>query len=220
MSPRLFLGYDHREAIGFHACVQTIVEQCRDVSITPIFGNTDGTNAFTLARFSVPERCNFSGFAIFIDGSDMILRADIAELWAMRDVSKAVQVVKHQYEPKAKRKYVGTELESPNEAYPRKNWSSVVIFNAGHGAHWYHREAVRDAIATGNGKYLHRFSWLDDSEIGELPIEWNWLDEYGPNDDAKLLHWTTGIPGFYQYRDAPHAQEWKAAVRRAQRGLD
>lgn len=218
---RVFLGFDPREAIGFHGCVQTIVEHCADVQLTPLYGKQgDGTNAFTYARFTVPSRCNWGGFAIFIDCCDMLLRADLKELWEMRDVSKAVQVVKHQYEPRAKRKYVGTEMEAVNEAYPRKNWSSVILWNCGHMANFLARDRIRKAIDSGDGKFLHRFGWLDDALIGELPIEWNWLDEYGPNDNAKLLHWTTGIPGFYHYHQAPHAGEWRDAVRRSQRGLD
>jgi hypothetical protein len=38
---------------------------------------------------------------------------------------------------------------------------------------------------------------------------WNWLpDEFGPNPDAKLLHWTLGAPSFHEYADVPMAEEW------------
>jgi lipopolysaccharide biosynthesis glycosyltransferase len=43
---------------------------------------------------------DYSGWAIFADG-DMVCQADISELWALRDDSKAVQVVKHDYQTKA-----------------------------------------------------------------------------------------------------------------------
>jgi hypothetical protein len=59
------------------------------------------------------------------------------------------------------------------------------------------------------GSYLHRFSWLSDDRIGELPIEWNWLpDELGANADAKLLHYTLGTPCFHEFADTPQGAEW------------
>lgn len=158
----------------------------------------------------------FAGFAVFVDCADMLLKADLAELWELRDRKVAVQVVKHDYRPKSTRKYLGTELEAANQAYPRKNWSSVVIWNCGHMAHF----EARDKLRSKDGKFLHRFGWLSDNQIGELPKEWNWLtDEYGPNDQAKLLHWTTGIPGFSAYSGAPHADEWKCVMLNVNRGM-
>lgn len=216
---RIFTGYDPRQAIGWHAFAQSVIDHTRDpVSIIPLTMNSqkDGTNAFTYSRFLVPELCDFSGFAIFADGVDMLAVGDFAELWTMRDSGKAVQVVKHQYATKHARKYVGTEMEAPNEDYRRKNWSSLILWNCAHPAHFYAREMLRGS----DGKYLHRFSWLKEDDIGELPKEWNWLaDEYGENQDAKLLHWTAGQPGFYHYKDAPHAAEWRASVRNVMGGM-
>jgi hypothetical protein len=59
------------------------------------------------------------------------------------------------------------------------------------------------------GAQLHRFTWLDDSLIGEVPKVWNWLpDEFGPNPDAKLLHYTLGTPCFHEYSTTPMGEEW------------
>ncbi len=215
---RLYVGFDPREAIGFHTFLGRLIALGgREVEIIPLCGEQqDGTNAFTYERFRIPDLMNWSGTAIFVDACDMLLRAPIHELMKLRDPSKAVQVVKHDYRTRHPRKYVGTELEAGNGDYPRKNWSSVILWNCGHRAHFNAREEMRGF----DGAYLHRFSWLKDEEIGELPIEWNWLaDEYGENDKAKLLHWTAGIPGFYHYRNAPHADEWKAAARKVTAGM-
>lgn len=219
MSVRLFVGYDEREAAGFHAFIDRLVKTSPDVWVRAIGGQQgDGTNAFTYERFKIPERCGWSGWALFVDGADMLPRTDIAELWALRDERYAVQVVKHDYKTKHSTKYVGTEMECANADYPRKNWSSVVLWNCGHKAHFEARAKLR---AGTDGPYLHRFGWLKDEEIGSLPVEWNWLaDEYGENEKAKLLHWTAGIPGFYAYKDAPHSDEWRDAVRKMTRGLD
>jgi lipopolysaccharide biosynthesis glycosyltransferase len=141
------------------------------------------------------------GWALFIDG-DMLVREDVAKLWALRDESKAVMCVHHTYKTKAKLKYLG----SANLDYPRKNWSSVVLWNCGHIAN---RTITPKFIENATGAELHRFTWLEDNLIGEIPIEWNWLpDELGPNSDAKLLHFTLGAPCFHEYADTPMSSEW------------
>lgn len=214
---RLFAGFDPREAIGFHTFVQSVIENTKsEIEIIPLRGEqADGTNSFTYERFRIPERCG-SGPAIFMDGCDQIVLGDIKSLWEMYDPKKAVQVVKHEYKTQHSRKYIGTELEAENQDYPRKNWSSVMIWNCGHRENFHHRKLLNGF----DGSILHRFAWLDDELIGELPIEWNWLaDEYGPNEQAKLLHWTAGIPGFTHYAAAPHASEWKHYARKVNRGM-
>lgn len=200
---RLFTGYDRREAIGWHVfCDSLMAHASEPVAIIPLQGQQkDGTNAFTYSRFLVPKLCEYHGWAIFADGCDMLLRVDIADLWAMRDDRYAVQVVKHDYRTRHPRKYVGTDMEAGNQDYPRKNWSSLILWNCARNTH---------LDPEGSASYLHRFQWLEDAEIGELPIEWNWLtDEYDANDDAKLVHWTAGIPGFPYYSSAPHSDEWR-----------
>ena len=60
------------------------------------------------------------------------------------------------------------------------------------------------------GSHLHRFEWLEDERIGELPIEWNWLpDEFGPNHNAKLLHYTLGAPCFNEFANTEMADDWQ-----------
>ena len=51
---KLYAGFDPREAVGFHAFVQSVVETSPNVAVTPIGGcQGDGSNAFTLARFKI-----------------------------------------------------------------------------------------------------------------------------------------------------------------------
>jgi lipopolysaccharide biosynthesis glycosyltransferase len=145
---------------------------------------------------------DYQGWAIFIDG-DMIVRGDIAELWDLREYTTDVMVVKHNYETRMTEKYLG----NVNQNYPRKNWSSVILWNC---------NAIRNRMLTpefvqqSTGAYLHRFSWLDDNRIGELPAEWNWLDiEYEYNPHAKLVHYTLGTPCFHEFADrGDFSDEW------------
>jgi lipopolysaccharide biosynthesis glycosyltransferase len=207
----IFIGYDPREAISYHVCVNSIIRHAsRPVSIIPLSLNllndykethTDGSNHFIYSRFLVPYLMGFTGHAIFIDG-DMIVRDDIAKLWELRNCCLDVQVVKHDYKTRMPIKYLG----SKNENYPRKNWSSVILWNC---RNFPNHILTPEYIMKSPGSHLHRFEWLADDRIGELPKEWNWLpDEYGPNPDAKLLHYTLGTPCFNEFAETPMADEW------------
>lgn len=218
----LFTGFDPREEAGTWAFTSSVVERCSSpIAIMPLHlpmftsfyppDMRDGSNAFIYTRFLIPYLSQFRGHAIFADGADMLCRADISELWALRRYDKAVQVVKHDYKTKHPRKYIGTKMESRNDDYPRKNWSSLMIIYCGHPA-WL--DMKPEKVASMRGPELHRFSFMDDKVVDELPPEWNWLDEYGENPDAKIVHWTTGTPAFPHYADAPHADEFRQQVER------
>lgn len=207
----IFIGYDPREAVAYHTCANSIIRQAsKPVAIIPLALNlfndytethTDGSNQFIYSRFLVPHLMGYSGHAIFIDG-DMIVRDDIVELWELRNSALDVQVVKHDYKTRMTEKYLGAK----NENYPRKNWSSVILWNC---SSYPNRKLTPEFIQKSTGAELHRFTWIDDERIGELPREWNWLpDEYGENKDAKLLHYTLGTPCFHEFADTPQGSEW------------
>lgn len=215
---KLVIGWDKREAVGGHVFLQSVIERCSlPVEVTVLTPKllssmgvgTDGTNAFSKARFLTPYLCWFDGYAIFVDGVDMLCQGDLAEVWDLRDFRSAVQVVKHDYIPKNSKKYVGTDMESDNEPYPRKQWSSVVLWNCGYMGH---RQLTPHFVDQQSGKYLHRFSWIPDDRIGDIPKEWNHLvDEANQSVNAKLIHFTNGIPGFSYYENTEHSDEWKKA---------
>lgn len=219
----IYAGFDEREEAGYHVFASSVIEHASaPVGILPLHlpmfrrfyrdGSRDGTTAFIYTRFLVPFLQDYQGWAIFADGADMLCRGDIADLWALRDDTKAVQVAKHDYKTKHPRKYVGTAMEADNRDYPAKNWSSVMLINCGHPG-W--RSITPSVVAEMTGAALHRFAWLPDRVIGDLPLAWNWLaDEYGPNPDAQLLHWTAGVPAFPEYRNAPHFADFERQAAR------
>lgn len=207
----IFIGYDPREAVAYHTCVNSIIRHAtQPVAIHPVALNLfaeykethgDNSNHFVYTRFLVPWLMHWSGWAIFIDG-DMIVRDDIAKLWNLRQSNKDVMVVKHDYKTRMPVKYMGAK----NEDYPRKNWSSVILWNC---SSFPNRKLTPEFIQNATGSLLHRFTWLDDDRIGSLPVEWNWLpDEFGPNENAKLLHYTLGTPCFNEFKDTPMAEVW------------
>ena len=219
----IVVGFDQREAVAYHVFCQSVLEKAsRPVQFIPLAINalkfytethTDGSNRFIYSRFLTPYLCDFEGPAIFADG-DMVCHADVAELIDLFDPTKAAQVVMHDYKTKASVKYLGNK----NLDYPRKNWSSLILWNCGHGAN---RVLTPEFIQAQPGSYLHRFSWLADEQIGALPQAWNWLaTEYEDNPQAKLVHYTLGTPCFKDFQDAPMADDWWAAHRASQDGMD
>ena len=216
---QVFIGYDPREAIAYHTLAHSILRRASiPVTIAPLMqsqlkglytrdrGPTESTE-FSLTRFLVPALSQFRGWSLFMD-CDMLCRADIAELFehAGRAPDKAVLVCKHDYTPGPKRKF----LNQVQTVYPRKNWSSVMLFNNARCA-----GLTADYVNRATGLELQRFQWLADDEIGELPLEWNWLvGEYRRNPDAKIVHFTIGGPYFDEYRDCDYAEEWFEENRR------
>lgn len=170
---------------------------------------------FTYLRFLVPALMGgeYKGWALFTD-DDFLWLDDIAKLYALRDDSKAVMVVKHDSTLSSP---VTSKLsDRPQEHYPRKNWSSVIMYNCGHPAN----ETIRDLKTVNEAppSYLHRFQWLKDDEIGEIPCTWNWLVGWYPRSSTttpQLLHWTDGGPWFPDHRadGVQFTDEWMEALR-------
>jgi hypothetical protein len=211
---QVYIGYDPREEIAFHVLEHSIMERCSaPVSIAPLDkrkllqiykrarGPTESTE-FALTRFLVPLLSDFRGWSLFMD-CDMLCRADIAELFAhtQSQPDKAVLVCQHDYVPKGSRKF----LNQVQTAYPRKNWSSLMLFNNERC-----RALSADYVNAASGLELHRFAWTDDALIGSLPLEWNWLvDEYAYRADAKIVHFTRGGPWFPEFEGVDYADEWR-----------
>ena len=219
---KVFIGYDPREDIAYQVCKYSIQSRNPLIQVEPLvqkelrdngwyWREKDklGSTEFTFTRFLVPELMYFNGWAVFMD-CDMILQTDIEELFAQADDQYAVMVAKHDYTPKP-----GTKMDNcAQHPYPRKNWSSVMLFNCAHPSN---QKLTVDLInhPDTTGKYLHRFSWLEDNEIGEFSHEWNWLVGWynSPRDGApKCLHYTEGGPWFENYRKCQYHKEWKTEL--------
>ena len=226
---RLFIGHDPREEVGTHVFISSLLQHCtQPVAITPLhkpvleraFGQqfAQGSNAFTMSRFLVPALCDFVGQAVFVDGADMLCRADISDIVREADPFLPVSVVKHQYTTRNPRKYVGTRMEAENLDYDRKQWASVMVMNCWHLS-W--RRLAPDRVAGMDLLGLLQFQFLRDEQIGELRPEWNWLaDEHGFNAAAKIAHFTAGVPGFPAHADVAHGDEWRSQLRRVNYATD
>ena len=210
---KVFIGYDPREAVAFSVLAHSIhVRASVPVSITPlVLSELSGiltrerhplqSTDFSFSRFLTPFLSDYAGWSIFTD-CDMLVRDDIARLYALRDERYAVMVVKHEHVPKESTKFLG----QPQTPYQKKNWSSVMLFNNARC-----RALTLEYVNAASGLELHQFKWLaNDDLIGQIPARWNHLVGYSKrNPDAALVHFTLGGPYFDEFRDCEYAQEWR-----------
>jgi hypothetical protein len=159
---------------------------------------------FAISRFLVPHLAEH-GWAMFMD-CDVLVRANVMDLFEKLDRKYAVYCVKHNHRPVETVKMDG----QTQTVYPRKNWSSVMVFNCDHPSN---KALTPELVNELPGRDLHRFCWLEDHEIGELGPEWNWLAGHtDSNIVPRLVHHTDGSPCMKGYENAAYAEEWRAVL--------
>lgn len=224
---RVFLGWDSKEQDAYRVAEHTLLKtsgivpeplklerlQANGLLRRPVDwrgqpwdlpSSAPCSTEFSVSRFLVPILCQ-SGPALFAD-CDVVFLDDVHKLLAHFDESKAVMVVKHNHIAEGS-KMVGLRQTS----YGRKNWSSVMLFNCDHPAN--RRLTVAD-VNERPGRDLHQFYWLHDSEVGDLPPEWNWLVGVQPKPKfPKLAHFTLGGPWLDNWQFAEHDDLWLSAYK-------
>jgi len=213
----VYIGYDSKEDIAYRVCKYSILKRSgSNVIITSLklhelvaknLYKRDidplASTEFTYSRFLVPALNNYNGWAIFCD-CDFIFFEDISNILTDIDQSKAVYCVQHDYTPKEKHKMDGQK----QTIYPRKNWSSFILFNCAHPSN---KKLSVDLVNSETGSFLHQFKWLEDNEIGSLDERWNWLEGWTSNHNDKkpyAVHYTRGGPWFDEWQDVEFASEW------------
>lgn len=225
---RVYIGFDSREVNAWNVCVRSMIENTDEpLQIVPISSTllradgiytrpektVDGrrfdeisaisvSSEFSIARFMVPHLAGRKGWAMFCDCDFMFLN-DVRRLFELADDRFGVMVVKHDHRPRETVKMDG----QPQYAYPRKNWSSLMLFNLEHPQV---QELTPGIVNSLTGAALHRFTWIDDGAIGELPITWNYLEGYSgtTGEELNALHYTRGTPDMPGYENAFLASQW------------
>jgi hypothetical protein len=202
---KVFSGYDPRVPAGFEVFRYSVERHCsmpvtvaaldqeklRAVEVYTRAEDAKASTPFSLTRFLVPFLCNYEGYALVCDGSDMICTRDIADLFSAYAHTAAVSCVQHEYRPAKHPKFFGQR----QHVYPRKNWSSLMLFDCARC-----KSLSLNYVNTATPAELHRFKWAEDSGIGSLPTEWNWLvgePEYSwesHNERPAIIHYTLGLP--------------------------
>ena len=223
----MFVGWDSREVRAYDACIKSLqtnfVQGDRQLAINQqplIIGDLEqrglysrrqeypdevASTEFAFTRFLAPYLSNYQGWSIFCD-CDFIFTHNIAEVLDFRNDDYAVMCVKHEYIPKTATKMDGQK----QTAYPRKNWSSFMMFN---NAHPHCKNLNPATVSNESGAWLHQMKWTTDRCIGRLSQDWNWLvGEFTKREGHTpyVLHYTLGCPFFEGQEDCDYAEEyWK-----------
>ena len=221
MTNTVFIGYDSREKIASDVCEYSLkhtteepieikylkLNELKKQGIYTRGQDTLGSTEFTFSRFLIPYLQDYKGWALFCD-CDFLWLDDVDKLFAQRDDNYAVMCVHHDYTPKEGEKMDGKQ----QHLYPRKNWSSMVLWNCGHPSN---QQVIPEMVNNETGKFMHRFSWLKDSEIGQISHEWNWLEGWykEPVDGKpKAIHYTEGGPWFENCQNVDYADLWTSTA--------
>ena len=213
------VGWDSREDIAYQVCRHSLLRHAsvpvavlplrqHDVRAAGLYARDPdplASTEFTYTRFLVPHLADYRGWALFVD-CDFLWLDDIAGLLRLADPRYALMCVQHQYEPSEAWKMDGV----PQTRYPRKNWSSLVLYNCGHPAN---RALTPAVVNRESGAFLHRFQWLPDELIGALPERWNWLEGWSRPPETGLpgaVHYTRGGPWFAEWQDVAYGDLWRA----------
>jgi len=210
---KVFVGYDTSQDIAYKVCEYSIRKHQKDVEVIPIKQNQLresgdyyrkedhlSSTEFSFTRFLVPHLMNYEGWCVFCD-CDFVWLEDIHNLFKLCNDKYAVMVVKHNYNPKKLLK-MGSKLQT---SYPRKNWSSMILWNCNHPSN---QKLTIEQVNNERGSYLHQFQWLRDEEIGELPVEWNWLAGWNSGAVPKTIHYTEGGPWLKGYENCEYSYVW------------
>jgi hypothetical protein len=181
---RVFAGYDSRQPLAFN-CLQHSIHRHtkRRVVVEPLMLERlpmmrRGLTEFTYSRFLVPWLCDYEGYAIFMD-SDVVVTGDVGELLGVTQAGPDVYVMKDQ---------------------PRFEWPSVMVFEN------YGCKVLTPEFVDDNENPLLDLHW---GTVGTLPPEWNHCVGYAkPTRDAKLYHYTQGIPCWPETRGLPEDDVW------------
>jgi hypothetical protein len=216
---QVFVGYDSNESAACHVCAESIRTYNKAVDIQflkqPLLRarrlylrppDEQASTEFSLTRFLTPALAS-AKYAIFCDG-DFIFRDDITRVLKEVDPDAVVSCVQHDYTPKQKTKMDG----KVQYEYPRKNWSSFMVFNVEKAK----KILTHAVVNTATPAYLHQFQW---AEPAKLDRRWNHLvGEYPKDNTANGVHFTNGGPWhgvktdwdreWSIYRDALLQKEW------------
>lgn len=223
---RVYVGWDSREDIAYQVCRHSLLRHASiPLNVIPLRqkelraqglysrpADPLAATEFTYSRFLVPHLAGYRGWALYCD-CDFLWLADIAALLALADERYGAMCVHHDHRPSERMKMDG----KTQTVYPRKNWSSLILYNCAHPAM---RQLTPAVVNRDTGAYLHRFQWLDDAAIGALPETWNWLEGWNAKPASghpNVIHYTRGGPWFDTWQDVDNADLWLAEAGRLEK---
>lgn len=210
---KVFVGYDSNYPNVYNVCKASI-EKHSSASVVPLilsdlieqklyWGTKSGSTEFSFTRFLVPYLSNYKGKVIFCD-SDFLWTSDILNSLQYVNDNYAVSCVKHNVRED---KLPSIKMDGqPQIYYPRKNWSSFMIFNC---EHYLCKKLTPSFVSEENGLSLHKLEWAEDS-IGSLPLTFNYLVGYYYLDYLPAgIHYTDGGPWLPEYANCEYSELWR-----------
>lgn len=219
---KIYIGFEPHAAAAYWIQRASILRYHPDARVVPLVQqllrmqgiyqrpiDPKAATEFTYTRFLVPHLQGYQGRALFMDG-DMLVRGPLTDLFNSMDPYAAVGVVKHDHRPNERYKMLrdvdGSIETKVQEVYPRKNWSSLMLFNCMHPAC---RRLSPAFVNTAEPAILHRFNWVNDADIHEFDPRWNWLEGWNKEPNPSIVHFTRGIPGIHDgYSEVPYSEEY------------
>ena len=227
---RCFIGWDPRDALAYEVCKQSLLNhasipvevialkdwelRAKGIYWRPyhvdergqMWDDRDGkpfSTNFSFTRFCVPVLEEYGGEQVVFCDPDMLWRADIAELLEEAG-DRDLACVKHDHHPPEVEKMTS----NIQTRYFRKNWSSLMVMRPSAC-----KRLSKYAVNNQTGQWLHAMHWMDESKIGALPEEWNWLEGWSdPDMSPKIAHFTRGTPDMRGYENVPYAGEYWAVL--------
>lgn len=182
---RVFIGVDPRQPVAFNVLQWSIHRRAqKPVTVIPLILpqlpiKRRGLTEFTFSRYLPPALCGYKGVSLFLD-ADMVVMADVNDLAGLVTGEHSVYVAQHQ---------------------KKFEWPSMMLFD-NEKCTKLTPEYIDD-----EANQPQKLEWAE--SIGDIPPEWNFCvgyDEYVP--DAKLAHFTQGIPKFPECRGCDYAGHW------------
>jgi hypothetical protein len=180
---RVFVGFDERQPVAYNVLQHSLHRYARGrVQVEPLMLDKLPMERRGLTQFT------YSRFLVpylcnfegvaIFMDADVVVKADIAELAAQADGVSAVQVMKEQH---------------------KFEWASVMLFNCAQC-----KILTPEYIDDPANKLLE----LNFGPVGEFSKEWNHCVNRTEPEQAKLYHFTEGIPLWDEVRGSPLDSAW------------
>lgn len=172
--------------------------EIQELNQLPIKLNFKVVKSSAFCRFFIPEACNYEGKAIYLD-ADILVLDNIQKLYELPLQGK------------------GALARPVHEESQSGYYTSVMLLDCAHLKNW--NVKLWSGLVNVQSSLYHDTIWgmpkgLNGNDFGDLPREWNELDDADSN--TKIIHFTNIQTNPWKKAGHPHAKlflkELKAAI--------
>jgi hypothetical protein len=197
----VYIGHDSRQPLSYN-CMRYSVESnaSSPISVNGLFLHQlpitrQKATEFTFSRFLVPWLMDFEGFGLFCD-EDMVVTGDVWELFSYCS------------------KIDGEWDVAMMTNQPPFEWPSVMMFNNRNLKH------ITPEYVEDEKNRFFDFAWTTKERVADLPEEWNHGCGMMPPKEAKLYHFSQGIPYWTECRGLHEDEKWFEAMQNMTRSAN